>query len=151
MQMFRRGFAAAAVALLAGCAAPPPPAVLDLAVIGGADQNPSPSGAPTAVKVFLYQLAATGKFETADVFALTERAQATLGADLLAAEDLVVAPSETKTINKEVKIGTTALGAVVFFRDIDHATWRLVGKVAKNGPSAMNLTIKGLVATLAPR
>lgn len=154
MSMTRRLFAAAALAvpvLLAGCAAPPPPPVLDIAVIGGADQNPSTTGAPTAVKVFLYQLASSGKFESADVFALTERGAATLGADLLGQEDVLVSPGETKTINHEAKIGTTALGVVVFFRDIDHATWRAVGPVAKNGPSAMNLTIKGLVATLAPQ
>jgi type VI secretion system protein VasD len=152
MVMHRRWLALASLFALAACGAPPPPpAVIDLAITGGADQNPGPTGGPTAVQVFLYQLASSGKFETADVFALTERAAPTLGTDLLASETLVVAPGETKTITKEAKTGTTALGVVVFFRDIDHAKWRAVAPVAKNGPSAMNLTIKGLVATLAPR
>ena len=149
--MKRRWLAVASLMALAACAAPPPPAVIDLNILAGADQNPSTTGAPTAVQVFLYQLASTAKFEASDVFALPERAQATLGTALLASETLVVAPGETKSYVKEAKIGTTALGVVVFFRDVDHATWRAMGAVAKNGPSAMNLTIKGLIATLAPR
>lgn len=138
-------------AALWGCGAPPPPPTLDLAIAAGADQNPGPDGKPTAVKIFLYQLTTTAKFERADVFALTEREKATLGEDLLASESFVVAPGEMRTIAKEVKIGTASLGVVVLFRDIDRATWRAMLPVAKNGPTAMNLTTKGVVATLAPR
>ena len=138
--------------VLFGCAAPPPPPpVLDLTIVGGADQNPSPTGAATAVQIYLFQLASTGKFQSADVFALTERGAANLGTDMLGSETVVVAPGETKTVNHEVKPGTTALGVVVLFRDIDHATWRAVGSIAPHGPSAMKLTTKGLIATLAPQ
>jgi type VI secretion system protein VasD len=144
--------AIAAVALLWGCAPPPPPPpVLDLQIVAGADQNPDTAGKPAPVAVHMYQLGATAKFERADVFAVTEREAATLGTDVLASEAFVLSPGETRTIARELKIGTQFIGIVVLFRDIDHATWRAIAKVAPNGPSALKLTTTGIVATLAPR
>ena len=153
--MNRRSFLAPAILLpllAAGCAAPPPPRPeLDLAITAGADQNPDTSGHPAPVKVFLYQLASSAKFERADVFALTERDKATLGEDMLASEAIVVAPGEARAVKKQLKAGTQVLGVVVLFRDIDHATWRQMAKVAVSGTTALQLTTKGIVATLAPR
>lgn len=153
--MISRRFLAPAALLLPllafGCAAPPPPPELDLSIVAGADQNPDASGHPASVKIFLYQLASGAKFDRADVFALTERDKATLGEDLLASEAVVVAPGETKAIKKQLKTGTQVLGVIVFFRDIDHATWRQSAKVAASGVTALKLTTKGIVATLAPR
>jgi type VI secretion system protein VasD len=153
--MNRRRFIAPALLLplLAfGCAAPPPPPPeLDLAITAGADQNPDTSGHPAPVKIFLFQLASGAKFERADVFALTERDKATLGDDELAMEAIVVAPGEERAVKKQLKTGTQVLGVVVLFRDIDHATWRQMAKVAVSGTTALKLTTKGIMATLAPR
>lgn len=156
----RRLFAALLVAApmlvvaasLWGCAPPPPPPpVLDLQIAAGADQNPDAAGKSTPVAVHMYQLGATAKFERADVFAVTEREAATLGADVLASEAFVLSPGETRTIARELKIGTRFIGIVVLYRDIDHATWRAIAKVAPNGPSTLMLTTKGIVTTFAPR
>lgn len=140
----------AAPLALSGCGSspPPPPAVLDLAVQGGADQNPDPSGHPQPVAVHLYQLASTAKFERADVFALTEREQATLGQDLLASEEFVLAPSEKRNVMHELKKGTQFVGALVLFRDIDNAKWRAFAPVAASGPSKLALTVGRLSADL---
>jgi type VI secretion system protein VasD len=125
--------------------------VLDLQIVAGAGL-PAVSGFWSApVAVHMYQLGATAKFERADVFAVTEREAATLGTDVLASEAFVLSPGETRTIARELKIGTQFIGIVVLFRDIDHATWRAIAKVAPNGPSALKLTTTGIVATLAPR
>lgn len=137
--------------LLFGCAAPPPPPELDLTITAGADQNPDASGLAAPVKIYLFQLASAAKFERADVFALTERGKATLGEDLLASDAIVVTPGETRAVKKQLKTGTQTLGVVVLFRDIDHATWRQMAKVAVSGTTALKLTTKGIVATLAPR
>jgi type VI secretion system protein VasD len=151
--MNRRNLLASAILLplLASCAAPPPPPELDLAITAGADQNPDTAKNPAPVKIFIYQLASGAKFERADVFALTERDKATLGEDLLASEAIVVAPGEQRAIKKQLKTGTQVLGVVVLFRDIDHATWRQMAKVAASGTTALKLTTKGITATLAPR
>ena len=136
--------------LVASCgAAPPPPAVLTLAMNAGPDVNPGASGGPTAVAVRLYQLTATAKFERADVFALTEREQATLGTDSLGSEEFVLKPGESRTITRDLKKDVQFVGVVALFRDIDHAKWRAFAPVAASGPTRRALTISRLSVSLA--
>lgn len=138
-------------ALLSGCAAPPkppPPPVLDLNIIAGADQNPETDGHPAPVGIRLYYLGATGGFERADVYALMNAEAATLGADLLGSETLLLSPGQTMKVHRELKPGTQFLGATVLFRDIDHAKWRADAPVAPNGQTALNLTTQKLSMSL---
>jgi type VI secretion system protein VasD len=145
----RRAFLALGAVALARCSSPPPPPVLTLTIIGSPDQNPDPAGHPTSVAVHLYQLTATAKFERADVFALTEHEQQTLGADDLGSEELVLQPGETRTITRDLKPTAQFIGVAVLYRDIDRAQWRAFAPVAASGPSRHALTIKALSATLA--
>ncbi|MBV9152665.1 MAG: type VI secretion system lipoprotein TssJ [Alphaproteobacteria bacterium] len=128
---------------------PPPPAVLTLAVIGGPDQNPDPAGQAAPVAVRLFQLKSTAAFDRADVFALTEREQQTLGPEGVGSEEFVVRPGETRTITRELKPGVQFIGTAVLFRNIDGARWRGVAPVAASGPSRHSLTIRGTTAALA--
>jgi len=140
-------------AALAGCASappPPPPPTLDLKVSAGKDQNPDSGGSPAPVAIQIFQLAQSGTFETADVFALTNRTAATLGQDLLATESFVVAAGEMRDVQRALKIGTQFLGVAVLFRDIDHSVWRQVAPVAAHGLTTLNLTTAKLSVTLAP-
>ncbi len=141
-----------AALLLQGCGAPPPPpppAVLDLTVIAGKDQNPEANGQAAPVSVHLYQLAATGSFEGAEVFALSEHEAATLGADLLQSEAFVFSPGETRVLKRTLKPGVQFLGVAVFFRDIDRAKWRVFAPVAASGPTALTLATAGLQVKLS--
>jgi type VI secretion system protein VasD len=141
-----------APALLAGCGGapppPPPPAVLTLTVNAGKNQNPEANGAPAPVAIRIYQLTATGTFERADVFALSEHEAATLGADLLQSEAFDFAPGETRVLKRTLKPGTQFLGVTVLFRDIDHANWRAVAPVAASGGSSLTLATSALQVTL---
>lgn len=140
-----------AAVLLARCApAPKPPAVLTLTVNGGADQNPDPSGNAAPVAARIYQLTSTGKFERSDWTSLTEREQATLGADDAGSEEVVVSPGQSLTKTIQLKPGVQSVGVVVLFRDIDHAQWRAVAPVADSGPTKLTLNISKLAATLKP-
>ena len=137
--------------LLASCGpTPPPPAVLDIALAAGADQNPDAGGRPAPVAVRIYFLAATAKFERADVFALTEREAATLGADSMGSEEFVLRPGESRALNRMPKPGVQFLGAVALFRDIDRARWRAFAPVAASGPTKLALATSGIRVTLAP-
>ncbi len=140
------------MATLSACAPPPPPppAVLMLSIAAGPDQNPDATGRAAPVAVHLFQLATTAKFERADIFALIEREQATLGADGLASEEFVLAPGETRAITRELKKDTQAIGVAVLYRDIDHATWRAMVPVGNTGPQRLMLKTQGIVATLSP-
>ncbi len=152
--MVRAAAVLAVLPSMSGCgsspAPPPPPAVLDLAISGAADQNPDKGGGAEPVAVHLYELASTAKFERADVFALTEREQATLGLDVLASEEFVLSPSEKRSVKREFKKGTQFLGVAVLFQDIDQAQWRAVAPVAASGPSKLTLTIGRLSVDLGP-
>jgi len=117
--------------------------VLDLTVIGGADQNPSASGQPTSVAIVLYQLASLDMFLKADVFALTDREAATLGADDLGSERIVISPGETRIVQHPLKPGARFLGAVALFREIDRATWRADAPLAASGPSKLVMRTAG--------
>ena len=141
----------AVVALLIGVAAapPPPPAVLTLTIVAGADQNPDPSSRPAPVAVRLFELNGTAKFERADVFALTEHEQQTLGTDSQGSEEFVFAPGETRTITRELKKGVQFIGIAVLFRDIDRSRWRVIAPVGVSGPTKLTLRVNGLSATLA--
>ena len=141
----------AIAALLAGVAGapPPPPAVLTLTIVAGADQNPDPSGRAAPVAVRLFELNGTAKFERADVFALTEREQQTLGTDSQGSEEFVLRPGETRTVTRELKKGVQFVGITVLFRDIDRSRWRLMAPVGVSGPTKLTLRINALSATLA--
>jgi type VI secretion system protein VasD len=144
----RRALLGVIAVLATHCSSPPPPAVLTLNVIGGADQNPGPSGTAAPVAVRLFQLNDPAKFERSDVFALTEREQQTLGAESQGSEEFVLRPNETRTLTRELKKGVQFLGIAVMFRDIDRSRWRAVSPVAASGPSKLTLKISGLTATL---
>jgi type VI secretion system protein VasD len=136
-------------AFASGCATPLPlPATLDLRIIAGADQNPDASGHATPVAIRVYQLADANAFERADVFALTEREAATLGAAGLGMTEIVVAPGEQHTVASDLKPGTAVIGIAVLFRDIDHAVWRVDAAAAPHGPVRLTLRTAGLTASL---
>jgi type VI secretion system protein VasD len=123
--------------------------VLTLTVVGGADQNPDASGQGATVAVRLFQLKSNAGFERADVFALTEREQQTLGTEGLGSEEFVIKPGESRTITRELKPGAQFIGTAVLFRDIDRARWRGIAPVTASGPSRRILTITRLTAALA--
>jgi len=135
---------------LAGCASPPPPPpVLTLNIIGSANQNPDTNGQGTTVALQLYQLTATGKFQSTDVYSLMSQEQAVLGTDEAgSSEQILVAPGATQTVTRPLKPNVAAVGIAVLFRQINQSTWRLVAPVAANGPSVVTVKIQGLTASL---
>jgi len=138
-----------ALLVVTAAAPPPPPAVLTLTIIAGADQNPDPTGHPAPVAVRLFELNGTAKFERADVFALTEHEQQTLGEEGQGSEEIVLRPGETRTITRELKKGVQFVGVAVLFRDIDRSRWRAIAQVGMSGPTKLALRINALSATLA--
>ncbi len=146
----RRSILALPALVLAHCAGPKPPAVLTLTMIGSADQNPDAAGKAAPVAVRVYQLTQTAKFERADVFALTEHEQETLGQDDAGSQEFVLSPGETQTKTFELKSGVQAVGVIVLYRDIDNAKWRADAPVATSGPTKLALNVGKLAITLKP-
>jgi type VI secretion system protein VasD len=140
-----------ALALLR-CGPPPPkpPPVLTITMVGSADQNPDPDGAAKPVAVRIYQLSATAKFERADVFALTEHEQQTLGQDDVGSQEFLLSPGETQSKTFGLKPGVNAIGVAVLYRDIDNAQWRADAPAADSGPTKLLLNVGKLAITLKP-
>jgi type VI secretion system protein VasD len=136
--------------LVAGCGAPkvPTPVPIDGVLAADAGVNPDISGRPSPVTVKVYQLHASGSFESSDFFALYNQAAAVLGADLVASTDIIVRPGESKKFGQEIDPRTRFVGIVAGFRDIQNASWRaLVPVPAKDlSEQRLEVTVKDLTA-----
>ena len=129
-----RWIAIAMLAALAACASgPPKPTKARMTVIAQSDVNPDASGRPSPIVVRVYQLQQDAKFANADFFALFDDEQQALGADLLARDEISLAPGERKEVQVEVKGEAKFLGAVAAFRDIRNSQWRVVQAAPKKG------------------
>jgi type VI secretion system protein VasD len=119
----------AAIALaLTACGGQPPkpekPSVLRIQVVASADANRGPGAQALPVVVRLYELKSTGAFDGADFFSLYDKESQTLGGDLVAREEVTLAPGQRRQIDKPLDPQVRALGAIAAFRQIDRATWR---------------------------
>ncbi len=76
-----------ATGFLAACqSGPPKPSTVTINLAGQAGMNPGPGGGDRPVTVMILRLKSTGKFNSADYFALQGDAGSALGGDLLGSE-----------------------------------------------------------------
>lgn len=129
----RAAVALLAAALLAGCAKPKPPppspkpkppALLSIRIAASALLNPDARARPSPVVLRLYELKSPAQFEAADFVSLFDKDQATLGADVVAREELVLRPTETKSITKPLDPDTRFVAVMAAFRELERARWR---------------------------
>jgi type VI secretion system protein VasD len=88
--------------------------------------NPGANGQATPVRVRIFELKKVANFTRADYFALAERAQATLGADMVDQDEILLQPGQQLTVERDVNVATRQVGLVVGYREIDQAQWRAV-------------------------
>jgi len=150
--MHRRLLLGCCLGLLAltRCApAPPPPPVLNLTIVGSADQNPDASGRASPVAVRVYQLGGTAKFSQADIFALKDNEAKTLGTEeATGSMEYLVSPGETKKLTIDLKPMVSAVGVAVMYRDIDRASWRASETANAHGPTDLTANVGRLTLTL---
>ncbi len=126
MRIFGPNVAAAvgvAVALVACAGGPPKPAQVTGTIEASAQVNPSTSKRPSPLLLRVYELKSVAAFNSADFMSLYQRDQAELAADLLAKEEFVLAPGESKSFAKTLSPDTRFLGVVAAFRDLEHSKW----------------------------
>jgi type VI secretion system protein VasD len=114
-------------AALVGCATGPAPSLpteLAVSVVATARTNPDTRGRPSPVVVRVYELKTPAQFNAADFFSLNDKEQATLGAELLHREELVVSPGEIKQLKRKIAPEARAIGVVVAYRDLERSVWR---------------------------
>ena len=141
---------------LASCgSAPPKPVKAEAVVSAAADVNPDADGRPSPIVLRVYQLKADAAFANADFFALYDQEQQTLGADLLAREEFVLAPGDSKKVEFGVQPEARFIGVAAAFRDIRNAEWRALAAAPQKGFSdligkdALQVTAQGTRVTLS--
>lgn len=125
-----RGLAFALCAtLLAGCFGKKPPeapkpAVLDVATVASANLNPDGEGRASPLVVRIYALRALAEFDKADFFALYEKDEQVLAADLVKRDELILKPGETMTLQREFAPDVKFIAVTGAYRDVERSTWR---------------------------
>ena len=140
----RREFIVAlgATGLLTACqSGPPKPSVITINVTGGAGMNPGPGGGDRPVTVLVMRLRSTGKFNSADYFALQGDAGSALGGDLIGSDQIAVGPGKSASKTITVEPDATALGFVALIREPTGKNWRTTKSVSAGSKFTINVTI----------
>ncbi|RVA73868.1 type VI secretion system lipoprotein TssJ [Mesorhizobium sp. M7A.F.Ca.CA.001.11.2.1] len=140
----RREFVVAlgATGLLAACqSGPPKPSVITVNVNGGAGMNPGPGGGDRPVTILVMRLKSTGKFNSADYFALQGDAGTALAGDLIGSDQISVGPGKSASKTITVEPHATALGFVALIREPGGRNWRTTKSVSSGSKFTINVTL----------
>lgn len=140
----RRQFVVAlgATGLLAACqSGPPKPSVITVNVSGGAGMNPGPGGGDRPVTILVMRLRGTGKFNSADYFALQGDAGSALAGDLIGSDQIAVGPGKSASKTITVEPGATALGFVALIREPGGRNWRTTKSVSPGSTFTINVKL----------
>ncbi|MGE0280794.1 MAG: type VI secretion system lipoprotein TssJ [Rhizobiaceae bacterium] len=140
----RRDFVVAlgASGFLAACqSGPPGPSTVTINLAGQAGMNPGPGGADRPVTVMILKLKSTGKFNSADYFALQGDAGSALAGDLLGSDTIAVGPGATASKTLTVEPEATALGFVALVREPTGRTWRTTKSVSPGSQLTVNVRL----------
>ncbi|MBM0106719.1 type VI secretion system lipoprotein TssJ [Steroidobacter sp. S1-65] len=111
--------------LLSACASKPPkPEPARARLVASEQVNPDESGRSSPIVVRVYQLRADGAFAGAEFFDLYSKEKEVLGESLVAREEYVLSPGETRELEIPLNAQTSYLGVLAAFRDIRAAQWR---------------------------
>ncbi|RFO96237.1 type VI secretion system lipoprotein TssJ [Rhodoferax lacus] len=97
--------------------------------------NPDTSLRPSPIKVRIYELKDASAFSEADYFSLDTSDKIALAADMLAKDEFILRPGESRSIERKSNAQTTAIGVLAGYRDLPNATWRTTYKL-KEAPAA---------------
>jgi type VI secretion system protein VasD len=127
---------------LVGCTPPPPPppTVVALTLTASADANANAAGQGAPVQIRLYQLAAASGFGNAEFFQLLNQDQATLGADLVKRDDIILAPGQSKTLSLAPTDQVKALGVFAAYQNFQGVTWRASAAIPPHQTSTITIT-----------
>jgi len=126
----------AAMVLVTACAGAPKPVVVKSEISAVEELNPDYQGRPSPVKIIMFQLSAADAFDNADFFSLFEPEPSVLGGDMLARTEMLLQPGESREWEAEFDEGTSVIGVVAAFRDIENAQWRASVALAEQGITA---------------
>ncbi len=122
---------------------PPRPGTLSIHIIAASGINPDARSRPSPVVVRLYELKTSAQFESADFLSLYEKDQSVLGAEIVARDEFIFRPGESKAINKALAADTKFVGVVAAFRELEKARWRALVPVLPNKSNLVTISLDG--------
>ena len=125
--------------MLSACASKPVVTPVTLTVAASVDVNPDSRNRASPILVRVYALKSTGPFDNADFFSLFEKDQATLGAELVQREELLLKPGDSRLLKMTLAADVKAIAVMGAYRDLERARWRAVRPVELGKP--LNLTV----------
>ncbi|WP_374568573.1 type VI secretion system lipoprotein TssJ [Ideonella sp.] len=142
------GSACVAAVLMVGCASAPKPTKVSGTVVATATVNPSASMRPSPLMLRVYELKTATAFNGADFMSLYQRDQAELAAELVAREEMTLAPGESKPWAKMLSPDTKFIGVVAAYRDLEHARWRAIAAVEPGKAQKVVIRADALAVTV---
>lgn len=130
---------AGALALLASCG-PAGPGSVTLVAQGVAGMNPGPDGADRPVTLQVVQLRGAGAFDVADALSLQNPAAA-LGADLIKADIIALAPGGKAEKTIALDPGCAILGVIAGFRDPTGKVFRVKSAISATDVVTFQLNV----------
>lgn len=131
---------------LTGCM-PAGPGVVTVVAQGAAGMNPGPDGADRPLTLQVVQMRSAGAFDGADFFAL-QTPQASLGAEFIKADQIVLTPGASKTLSIGLDAGTTVIGVVAGFRTPAGKVFRTKASVSATESVTFSLGVSASGITL---
>ncbi len=114
---------------------------IELEIASHRNINPDHSGRPSPVKMKVFELRNNINFEHADFTTLFTNPIQVLGADLLATDEFILIPGETRIIKYMPNLATKYIGVIAGFRQLDRATWRIIHPVIADKKNPVGLEI----------
>jgi type VI secretion system protein VasD len=139
---------------LAGCTEipfmKPDPTRIEAAVVASLQANPDARKRASPVVVRVYELKSRAQFDATDFITLFERDKDALGSELVARDEFVLRPGETKDLAKLPAPETKFLAVLVGFRDLEKARSRAVVAVLPNVTNRWVIKIEPLSVAILP-
>jgi type VI secretion system protein VasD len=140
---------ACGILLAAGCGTAGPP-LAQGSIKADPTTNPDARGRPSPIVVRVYELKATGAFNSADFFSLFEKESEALGGDLVGREEFDLRPAESRPYKRQLQPDTKFIGVVAAFRDLENSRWREVASVpAKKKEVTVTVGVEARAVTVA--
>ncbi len=115
--------------------------MLTIRIAAGAQLNPDARARPSPVVLRVYELKSSAQFDSADFVSLFDKDQATLGGDVVARDEIVLRPTETKTFNKPLNPDTKFVGVMAAFRELERARWRSLVAIAADKNNSVTIDL----------
>lgn len=132
--------------MTAGCSKPQ----FNLAVASQPNVNPDHSSRPSPVIVKIYELRNDLTFKQAEFTTLFNTPIQVLGADLIAADELVFIPGEARRVAYRPNPNTRFVGIVAGFRQMDRALWRVIKPVDAEEKNWMAIELNDATILVVP-